>query len=138
MFLQAKISQKLLKWVWVTVLLPLVTANLKRLSKLGLDQFEKIVARSRERKREAEDKAATARKAASQVAVDPLEAAYQRGRADAYAETAETYAKDREALQAAIENLRAELSEKGQAALETIPDQARPLLAPPSERSKDK
>ncbi|SAL06076.1 hypothetical protein AWB81_07432 [Caballeronia arationis] len=121
---------ELLKMVW-KLLRPIIEDALKDLLKLAVDRITKFVTDlQRERAEQAKQKADAAAAASKANAdSDPIEAARQAGKEEAWREIAEHYKRDIEALRGELAQVRAALQSSGNARLNEVEAHEIPRLA---------
>lgn len=111
--MDGRIAQQIFKWLWV-ILQPSIEQLLRDLADKGAERVRELSRRLDTRAEVTRDLSKRADILAREAEVaDPIEAAYQRGRKEAYAEMAMAYGIDAEALKASAEELREEMIATG-------------------------
>jgi len=121
---------EILKMVW-KLLRPIIEDALKDLLRVAFDRITKFVSElQRDRAEQATQKADAAEAARKAKAdTDPLEAARQAGKEEAWREIAEHYKRDIEALRGELAQVRASLESNGAAKLNDVESREIPRLA---------
>lgn len=108
------VARQVLKWLWI-ILQPKIEDLLRELADKAGDVVRQMAERLRTRATVSEEMAKqAAARAEEAVSSDPLEAARQRGRQEAYEEMAKALGVDAEALQHDADGLRNQLLADGQ------------------------
>ncbi|KVT75793.1 hypothetical protein WT25_02595 [Burkholderia territorii] len=123
-------KSEILKMVW-KLLRPIIEDMLKDLLKVAVDRITKFVTElQRERGEQARQKAdAAAAASRAKATSDPIEAARQAGKEEAWREIAEHYKRDIEALRRELAQVRAALESSGHAKLNDVEARELPRLA---------
>lgn len=123
-------KKELLQLVW-KLLRPYVETVLKMLVTFAIDRLRDFIEGIfRERSEQAKAKADAAKSKASS-STDPIEAARQAGKEEAWREISEHYKRDLEALRSEVSQIRAALENTGRDKLNEVETNAIPLLAQP-------
>lgn len=121
---------EILKMVW-KLLRPFIEDALKELIKIAVDRMSKFITDlQRDRAQQAKQKADAASAASkAQADTDPIEAARQAGKEEAWREIADHYKRDIEALRGELAQVRAALLSSGDARLNEVEALEIPRLA---------